>query len=337
MALNNTRPTLVDLAKQTDNMGNLVEIIELLQQESDMLKDMVWKEANQVTGEMATVRTGLPTPTWRKFNQGVQPTKSLTAQITFNTGMLEDYSEVDVSLAEKSNNVAEFRLNEDMAHLEGFGQQLQQKLIFGNEGTAPEEITGLASFYNSLSANNAENIIVGGGAGADNNSIWLVGWDQNKICGVYPRGSKVGFQMNDKGIVTIQDTNGTAGARMEAYQTHYKWDVGLAVKDWRYAVRIPNIDKSLLSTVYTAGAFATGADLSNLMFEALSRIPVQNGARLSWYMSRDTLTKLRQQASAKTQASTLGVADVGGEKIETFLDIPLRRIDALDADEALVS
>ena len=42
--------------------------------------------------------------------------------------------------------------------------------------------------------------------------------------------------------------------RMEAYRTHYTWDSGLTVRDWRYVVRVANIDKSALTVDASSGA-----------------------------------------------------------------------------------
>lgn len=331
------RPTLVDFAKRTDPDGKIAMVAEILDATNEVLKDMVWQEGNLPTGHRTTVRTGIPTPTWRKLNAGVQPVKSTTVQITNNTGMLEAYAEVDKALADLNGNTAAFRLSEDRPFIEGMNQEMASTLFYGNEGTEPEAFTGFSTYYNDLSAENADNIINAAGAGADNASIWLIVWGPNTIHGIFPKGSRAGLHHEDKGQVTIEDANGSGGGRMEAYRTHYRWDAGLVVRDWRYAVRIANIDKSDLSTTYTAGAFASGADLANLMFEAMTLIPQMSLGSPVFYMSRTILTTLRQQLSAKTQGSTLTSENAGGEFVERFQGIPIRRVDTLAADEAVVS
>ena len=116
-----THPTLVDLVKRQDPDGKIATIAEILNETNEILDDMVWMEGNLPTGHRTTVRTGIPAPTWRKLYGGVQPTKSTTAQVTDNTGMLEAYAEVDKALADLNGNTSEFRLSEDMAHIEGIG------------------------------------------------------------------------------------------------------------------------------------------------------------------------------------------------------------------------
>lgn len=328
--LADTHPTLLDLARRTDPDGTIADIVEILNQTNEILDDMVWLEGNLTTGHRTTIRTGLPSPTWRKMYGGVQPTKSKTAQITDNTGMLEAYAEVDKALADLNGNTAAWRLSEETPHIEGMSQEIAQTILYGNEGTEPEAFTGLTPRFNALtSANNSDNVIDGGGSGTDNASIWLAVWGPNSGFGITPKGSKAGLQMEDKGQVTIENIDG-AGGRMEAYRTHYRWDAGLTIRDWRYFVRIANIDRSAL----TVDA-ATGANIPNLMFEALDRVPNTNG-RAVWYMDRGLKTKLGQQSALLTKNSSLTSENVGGKIVTSWLGIPIRRVDVLSPDEALV-
>jgi hypothetical protein len=137
--------------------------------------------------------------------------------------------------------------------------------------------------------------------------------------------------MTDKGQVTIENVD-NAGGRMEAYRTHYRWDAGLSVRDWRYIVRIPNIEKSAL--VKTG---ATGADLIDLMTQAIEMIPSLGMGRPVFYCSRTVRSFLRRQIMNKTVSSTLTMDDVAGKKVVAFDGIPVKRCDALAADEALVA
>lgn len=334
--LSAVRGTLLDLAQRQEPDGSISPIVEILQQNNGILDDMFWREGNLITGNRTTIRTGLPAPTWRKMYGGVQPTKSLTAQITDNVGMLEAYSEVDTELADLNGNTAAWRLSEDIPHIEGMSQELASTLMYGDESSAPEEFTGFSPRYNSTTAENGDNIIVGGGAGNDNASIWLIGWGENTIHGIVPKGSTAGIQFKDKGQVTIENIDGSNG-RMEAYRSHYKMKAGLTVRDWRYAVRIPNIDKSLLTRIYTSGTFSSGANLSDLMFQAMRLIPNLSVVRPAFYASRDIITWIDRQVAAQVQGSTLTTEMVGGKLVTSFMGIPLRRVDALAADESLVS
>lgn len=323
-----THPTLLDLARRTAPDGSIADIVEILNATNEILLDMTWQEGNLPTGHRSTIRTGLPQPTWRKLYGGVQPTKSTTAQITDNTGMLEAYAEVDKALADLNGNTAEFRLSEDRPHIEGMNAEMAQTIFYGNEGTEPEAFTGLSPRFNSLSAANADNIIDAGGTGTDNASIWLAVWGPNTGFGIVPKGSTAGLQMEDKGQVTIENIDG-AGGRMEAYRSHYRWDAGLTIRDWRYFVRIANIDRSLL-----VKDSSTGADLPSLMFDAVERIPNLGMGRAAWYMDRTVTSMLRKQLAY--QKDNLTTDEVGGIRVTSKDGIPIRRVDALATDEARV-
>jgi hypothetical protein len=326
-------PTLLDLAKASDPDGKIAVIVEILNETNEILDDMTWMEGNLPTGHRTTIRSGLPAPTWRKLYGGVQPNKATNVQVTDNTGMLEAYAEIDKALADLNGNTAAFRLSEDRAHIEGMNQEVANTLFYGNEDTEPEAFTGLAPRFNSLTAENGDNIIDATGSGSDNGSIWLMVWGPNTVHGIIPKGSTAGLQVNDKGQVTLEDaSDGSNSGRMEAYRTHYRWDVGLTVRDWRYLVRIANIDKS----ARTADA-ATGPDLPDLMFQAMDLIPNLSMGRAAFYMDRTMRTFLRRQLVNATSASTLSIENVGGKMVTSFQGIPIRRVDALAADEAAVT
>jgi hypothetical protein len=335
--LSANNPTLLDLAKTTDPDGKIAMIAEILSETNEILDDMTWIEGNMQTGHRTTVRTGLPLPTWRKLYGGVNPTKGTNQQITDNTGMLEAFAEIDVALAELNGNTAAFRLTEDMAHIEGMNQEIANTLFYGNEGTEPEAFTGLAPRYNSLSAENGDNIINAGGSSALQ-SIWLVVWGPNTVHGIVPKGSTAGLQMEDLGKDVVEDaSNGSNTGRMKVYRTHYRWDAGLTVRDWRYAVRIANIDTSTLTRVYTSGDFSAGANLTDLMFQAMRLIPNLARGRAAFYCSRDMATWIGRQTAAGVQGSTLTSEMFGGKFVERFHGIPVRRCDALAVSETAVS
>lgn len=328
LAANN--PTLIDLSKRLDPDGKIASIVELLNQSNEVLTDMSFMEGNLPTGHKTTIRTGLPTPTWRKLYGGVQPGKSTTVQVTDSCGMLEAYAEVDKALADLNGNTAAFRLSEDAAHIESMSQEMASTLFYGNEGTEPEAFTGLAPRYSSLSAQNADNIIDAfSGSGGDLTSIWLCIWGPQTGHGIYPKGSQAGLQMSDKGQVTVENVDGNGG-RMEAYRTHYRWDCGVSIRDWRYFVRIANIDISELGTI------ANTKNLINWMVQAAERIPSFGKGRAAFYMNRTLREKLRLGILERI-SSNLSWETVEGKRVMTFDDIPVRRTDALINTESRVT
>lgn len=324
--------TLADWAKRLDPDGKVPSIVELLSQSNEVLDDMLWAEGNLPTGHRTNVRTGLPTVAWKLINQGVQPSKSTTAQIDEACGIMEAWSEVDVDLAELNGNTSSFRLSEAQAFIEAMNQEMASTIFYGNSSTAPEEFTGLAPRYSDLSATNAQNIVAAGGSGSDNSSVWLICWGANSVCGIFPKGSKAGLSHEDHGEVTIQDATQIGTSRLRVYQDQWKWKCGIALKDWRYAVRIANIDIS--DTVANAGS---QANLINNMIQAMYRLPSMNMGRCAFYMNRTCMQQLDIQRRDDVAAAGMTYKEVDGKSVPTFRDIPIRKVDALLETEATVS
>lgn len=321
-----TALTLADWGKRVDQGGKVDKIIELLAQTNPILEDMLIVESNGPTSHRTTIRSGLPAATWRLLNYGVQPSKSTTVQVTDTIGMLETYSEIDKSLADLNGNTAEFRLSEDRAFLEAMNQQMAQTLFYGDTSVNPQQFMGLSSRYSSKTAGNGQNIIDAGGTGTDNTSIWLVVWGENTVHGIFPKGQKAGLNMEDKGQQTLQDAN---RGQYEGYRTHYKWDNGLVLRDWRYVVRIANIDVSDLSVP------ASAANIVTQMVKALHRVPNLKMGRAVFYMNRTVGQALDLQSLDKNSLA-LSVKETEGDWWTTFRGIPIRETDAILETEARV-
>lgn len=133
--------------------------------------------------------------------------------------------------------------------------------------------------------------------------------------------------MGDTKQETLFDAS---GGRYEGYRTHFKWDCGLTVRDWRYIVRVANIDVPAL----TKNA-ATGADLIDLMVQAIELLPNTRMGRAVFYVNRNIRSFLRRQIANKSNV-WLNMEEVAGNKVLTFDGIPVKRVDAILNTEARV-
>jgi hypothetical protein len=326
-------PTLLDVAKRMDPDGKAAKIAEMLSQDNEVLDDMPWIEGNLPTGHRVTVRTGLPTAAWRKLNQGVPRSKSNVAQIDETTAMLEAWSDVDKDIAELNGLESDFRLSESSAFIESMNQTMASTVFYGNSVAAPESFLGFAPRFDDVpttagGAENKDNVIDAGGTGSTNTSVWLIGWGPNTVHGIYPKGSTAGLQHSDLGLDTVLDANGNP---YRAYRDHYQWKCGIALRDWRYVVRIANIDVTTL-----VSDAAAGANLINLLTKALERIHSLNGVRPVFYMNRTVRSILRQQQVNAVKSSTLSVEELFGKRVLMASEVPVRRTDALLNTEARV-
>lgn len=331
--------TLADWAKRYDDQG-IATIIDMLSQTNEIVPDMILQEANGPTSHRTTLRTSLPTLTWRMINQGVAPVKSTTAQITDGIGMLEGYSYIDKALADLNGDTAEFRMSEDLAFIEGMNQQIAQATFYGNPAASPQQPLGLSTRYWSVSTTNGAqmaNVIDGAGTASANCSMWIVTWGPNTYTHIFPKGQKAGLNWRDLGdVVPALDS---ASNPYQAYRTHFKWDMGTCLRDWRYVVRIANIDTNNL----IAG---TGLDLIKALVRGARRLPTTparvtnvqetdapnggqvNMGRLAIYMNRTAATYIDIQALYKTNV-LLKMEEWDGQPVMTFRGIPVRVSDQL--------
>ena len=328
--------TLADHAKRMDPSGKTAKIVELLSQTNEILDDMLFMEGNLPTGHQTTVRTGLPDVYYRLSNNGVPSSKSRTAQIVENAASLEARSEVDKDVAELGGDVAGTRMSEAQAFIEAMGQKQAETLIYGTVAN-PEEYVGFAARYNDNSAENGQNILDAGGTGSDNSSIWLVGWGENTVFGVFPKGSRAGLQQTDLGLGDAFDSNND---RFRAYMEHYEWKNGLVVKDWRYAARIANIDISDLVALTGTQALTASTSIIKMMSRAIDRMPSLSNINPSFYVNRTVASHLRVIALEKSSAAVTvepGLNQFGQNIFNLrFLGIPVRIVDALTETEAQV-
>jgi len=344
----NVMPNLVDWANMSNPDGTIAEIAWLLAQSNEVIKDMIFQEANMPLAHKVTVNVGLPQGTWRNNNQGVSSSKPVNAQYQFSIGELVSYSMVDKSEAVLNGEVGKFRWNQDQAHIEGMSQQIASALMYSNEATNSAQFTGFSPYYNTIntaSAQSATNVIDGGGTGSSNSSLWLLGWGDNTLFSIFPKGSQAGLVYEDKGDTTpLYDSNGN---RYEGYTSYFCWKIGLAIKNWQYAVRMANLDTT------TAGlGGTTPPDLFVLMSQAVTKLPTLTrrasgitetdapsdpspGIRPGFYCNRTVRTYLDIQA-IRDKNVLLSSKDYAGDPVMQFRDIPIRIVDALtNAEVAL--
>lgn len=320
-------PTLYDMAQAADERGVIGKVIDISSETNPIIKNATAIEANGFTSHTTLYGTDDVGGEWRSYNEGTKPNHGGFRKSVETMGMMIAYSEVDKMLADLNNNQKMWRLHQDKKKIDGMGKQMAEAIIYGNAALNPKTFNGLSVRYNDLKGENADNIIDAGGTGANLTSIWLTTWAPEICHLIYPKGSKAGLQIEDRGQDTVPDGK---GGQFEAYRTYYQWEIGLALIDWRYVVRICNIDVSKLTKDASAGA-----DLITLMTMAVERLP-QNKGRQEFYMGRKLREFLRLQMSNKTLQSTLSLDTIAGKKVLAFDGLPVERVDRIMNNEAQV-
>ena len=121
----------------------------------------------------------------------------------------------------------------------------------------------------------------------------------------------------------------------------FQWDNGLVVADWRYGVRIANVDNSdLVGQTGTQAATAATA-IVKLMSRAIDHLPSITSVKPVFYVNRTTASHLRVAAMDKSASAVTIESAVNqfGATIHQlmFLGIPVRLVDTLTVAEAQVT
>ena len=328
-------PSLVDLASRLDKKGEIIPIAEVLSKRDPILRLLKWKECNDGSGYLHAIRTGLPSVTWRKLYQGVQPSKSTTAQVTDTCGNLESYAEVDKKLADKNGNTAAWRLSEQKPFFDAMGNDMASTIFYGDSDKNPEKFTGLAARYNTLSSRvpASRNVINAAEGLAEDaqpttghvTSIFFVSMDH--FFGIYPKGSKAGLQHHDKGLQTHVNED---GSMYEVYRDHYEWEAGAAQEDWRACVRVCNIP------VVDGEIGLTSDQLIRILIKAKNKIPQDLRTNVHMFCAEEVKTALELVGMDKS-SSVVKIVEAAGQFTTNFFDIPVEVSDSIRLDEKLVS
>lgn len=329
-----TYPTLVDHLRRMDPNGAIAKIVEFLSKLCPMIGDAAMREGNLADGHKFTLRQSLPTIGKRRFNEGVAAGKSTTSQINEPVAMLNAQSVIDEEEANLNGNEGAFRASEDLAFMMGFAQQAETSLTYDNASTDPSTFNGLITRLSATTAALYGKQIVKWGSGGTNTnaSMVLVGWGEETVYGMFPKGSKGGIVHKDMGRQPIDPANN--GKRFIGLMSDWTWKLGLVVKDPRFVAAVRNIDMATL----TGGTIGTPVnDLIMAAIDAYHRIFQPGAVNLVWYVPRKLSTILHQQAVNAVSKSTLTYEEVAGKPVVKLLGVPIKISDAMTTTEAAIS
>jgi hypothetical protein len=243
---------------------------------------------------------------------------------------LEDWSEIDERLYELNGGDA-FRMSEDEIKQEGIAQQFANALFYESTSSNPERIHGLAPRYPATTGFvNSAYVLAGTNAGSDARSIWMVCWGKKKVYGIYPKGTKAGLEMIDLGKQRVLDSNSQPYV---ALSTQHVWRCGLAIEDYRYAVR---------AQWDPDDADMADAERGLLLLLARMHTTIYRARGAVIYMDRITAAKLNAQLISNDQGPLRYMAGEGGQLmtgvdtgVATWNGFKIRIVDALVAETAI--
>ncbi len=339
---------LVSWAKQRDPDGSMAMIAQLLSQSNEMVSDIIWQMANQPTSHRITQQIALPTTYTRQLNQPVQVSRGQSAQFDETMAIFESWQEIDHQILNLWDDKGQFLFQNSMGYFESMTQKWSNVFWYGDPSSDETQFLGMSPRYATITAANAANaanVVDGGGTGSDNTSMWLLTYSPRALYGIFPKGSSAGITHNVKDDAVVQGSTGMGGTRLAAHQEYWCWNAGIALHDWRWCARLANIDVSDLRN--QAGA----TDLTEGMIDLVARMPslamppvttTVPGAsfaipgKQTFVCNRTVRTALQKQMLNKTN-NQLTETDWYGQKVMSFMGIPIRCSDQLSNAEARVT
>jgi hypothetical protein len=312
--------TLYDIAARLGAKGDLAaqKVVELQSQTNDIWRALPIKEANDGSSEKAVIRHALPKVAWRIINRGSVPSKSASNQVSFGCGGVEALADVDERLMKLNKGSNVWRQNENFAHQEAMSQEMSQTIFYGDEKINPAGFSGLGAYYYSKEKQDkiyADQIIDAGGTGDNLTSLWIVTMGYDTVYGIHPEGVPAGYKYEDKGLVEMRDND---GGIYYGYRSKYNWDMGLAVRDPRYVVRLANIDTTKFDNV----------EFARKMIEAYNQIHNPDHGPTYIFCNRKVQTYLSIMASEKNNVN-LRFDEWAGKKVTHFWTSPILLNDAI--------
>jgi hypothetical protein len=309
--------------------GTLLRQINALTEVHDMLADAPVREATSIDSDQVSRVTSLPVPYWHKLGEGLTSTVGHIQQGTEGIAMLRNQFRGNKEIVDRQPNPSQWMERKEQTYLEGMNQEMANTIVYGSSGTSPEEFDGLDIRYDALSAGSVFN---NGGSDTGNlTSVWLIQWDLQDCCLIFPRGGKGGLRRVPKGVKSLSTETDATGsveatkALADFYVTDFEWDAGLCVQDLRRVKRVCNVHK-------TIGA-ATAIDI-DMLIQARNNFKTTGTV----YLYANLTVKTQIQITAKDAGNVYYPPTMPfGKPVAYVLDMPLRQSDAITLAEATIS
>ena len=318
--------TLYDMAARIGQGGDKLtqRVVELQAQKNDIWQVLPFKTCNDGTKEVVMLREDLPKLAWRMINKGTPVVKTGTKTASYTTGGLEGFAQVDERAMKINKNSNAYRLSECDGVQQGMSNQICETIFYGDEKINPAGFTGFSAHYYSKTDTGiwGDQIIDAGGTGNNLTSLWIATFGMDTVYGIVPEGIPAGYQYKDKGSVPVIDKDGN---KFYAFESQFNWDMGLAIRDPRYVVRLANID-------------TTDRDDTTFiekLIEALDQIYDPDKGKTVLLCNRKVNTYLNILAMKKSNVN-LTIENFGGKKITHFWGYPMLRNDAIINTESQI-
>lgn len=342
--IGNTWLNLIDMQKTANPKGGIWPVAELLSLTNPILDDAIAVECNAGQKHVTSIRTGLPETAWGALYEGTPQSKGSRQNVEDTTGFLEAMSSVDKRLLDLyPGREGQIRLQEAQGFIESMNQRMARGMFYANTDTSPKEFKGLGPRYSKLGTSGSGRQIIDAGGTTNLTSMWFVTWSEGATHLIYPEGTQAGIKRENKGEQRVLDDKGNPYFVLEEM---FRWHIGMSVRDWRYNVRIANIDVEavrngtvklydLMRQAYyrlqSRRQMRAGSNFGKGGATADPTIPI---SRIAIYANTDILEALDRTGTNANGGSTdnfvrLVPKELEGQEVLTYRSMPIRETDAL--------
>lgn len=321
------RYTLPNLLKLVRN-GKYEPMAEGLTEDNTLMQDMQIYPGNGILNHEGSRRTSLPTAQIIEVGAGWDSSVSQWANFNDTISIFKDRFDVAKTVYDRQPNKAQWRADEEDAHVMGFGQSVINHVIYGTSVASAKKFDGLAVRYNTpdsgdpLNPSSTGDPFVfdgGGGTGSDTTSIWLMQHGFKAFHGITPiNDTDMGLKRRDAGIQYVTDA--VTSKEREDLRVELEQNLGISVETARSVARIRNVPTTLAS-------IATWQTVISKILQA--RQEVFRGSNPVWMYMNPRSIYLLGESSREKMNIVFDKNNPWDIMMNRFGDMPIRKMDAL--------
>jgi hypothetical protein len=330
--------TIRDAMIRATNQGELIDLADTVSKATGIMQFLEFHPTNQAFDHLTARRTDQGTPTTRIANEGAQEIKASSEQVIDIPVHYKKVIKPDKLCLRKFNSPEQWKADEVRAIFQAYAEEYTEQLISGDSLTDPgRSIDGFAKRLGSLPSDvndvtdRYHTVRSGGGAGADNTSIYVLGIGKQGVYGLFHKNGQAGFQMKQLPEQLIPLGTGD----IVSSPIDLSWDVGLSATNHRAMGRLCNIDYSDLTDDASAGV-----NLMNELTRLINSTKVKTMGLKPVMLANESIITYFENQRRNFGGNGVGDAnaDIGkmGE-LTTFKGIPFVQTDAIGIAEAVVS
>lgn len=336
MATLATAYSLKNTVVETDENGDLIEIFDNISKINKLMEILPWFPTNRKLDHLTGEETSYGTPTAVVANEGATEIINEVEQIVDVPIMYHNVIKPDPLALRGINDINEWRSRQIKRYARGYSQAIAEQIVTGDALTTPgKSIDGLIKRFNSLPTSAVDvtdpfyTVQSAGGAGADNRSIFVLGLGEMGVYGIYGKNGVGGFQWSLK---PAQYVTAAGGGQIYVEPIDLSWEIGLCASNRRAVGRLCNIDFSDLTNDASAGA-----NLVNELIHLINKTRVFEDGLIPVMIADNDVISYFEAQRVNKGGNHYGLKEDLGMALTTFKGIPFIRMDAMAANEALVS